>query len=80
MIVAAQRAYAERESCEMRQTEMKEELAKEAAQWQKTLAEYDAEMEALDEECRARDRELEELLQWGGSGHFGPPVSKSVLS
>ena len=61
MIVAAQRAYAERESCEMRQTEMKEELAKEAAQWQKTLAEYDAEMEALDEECRARDRELEEL-------------------
>ena len=34
MIVAAQRAYAERESCEMRQTEMKEELAKEAAQWQ----------------------------------------------
>ena len=60
MIVAAQRAYAERENC-TRIAELRREVEQDAATWGETAAALDGEVEALEDECRARDRETAEL-------------------
>tara|TARA_B100000795_G_C22703788_1_gene400734 strand:- start:21 stop:782 length:762 start_codon:yes stop_codon:yes gene_type:complete len=60
MIVSAQRAYAERETCALRQTELHKELAQDGAQWEATIEDIAAEMVALDDECAHRDHDLEE--------------------
>ena len=60
MIVSAQRAYAERETCALRQTELRKELAQDGAQWEATIEDIAAEMVALDDECAHRDHDLEE--------------------
>ena len=61
MIVAAQRAYAERENCTARIAELRREVEQDAATWGETAAALDGEVEALEDECRARDRETAEL-------------------
>ena len=61
MIVAAQRAYAERENCTARIAELQRDVEQDAATWGETAAALDGEVEALEDECRARDRETAEL-------------------
>ena len=61
MIVAAQRAYAERKTCMVRLEELKRELKTDAAQWEALMESCDAEMDALDEECAQREKELDDL-------------------
>ena len=61
MIVAAQRAYAERENRTARIAELRREVEQDAATWGETAAALDGEVEALEDECRARDRETAEL-------------------
>ncbi len=56
MIVAAQRAYAERKTCMVRLEELKRELKTDAAQWEALMESCDAEMDALDEECAQREK------------------------
>ena len=60
MIVSAQRAYAERETCALRQTELRKELAQDGVHWEATIEDIAAEMVALDDECAHRDHDLEE--------------------
>jgi len=59
MIVAAQRAYAERETCVARIGEVRRELAQKTESWRHEMEGTDAELRECDGEVTTRERELE---------------------